>query len=195
MPTAPKDIAVRTGLALGLVTVAILAAFVGIAALNYVVRVPGLKQFVDIGGEANLPTWWNASLPFLVSVGAVAARAAESDRRRRRAWSLVALAGVLLSLDETASLHERLAAPVRSAGIDVATYAWLVPGVLVALTGSVVLIMVGRALARPTRRLPLWPCCCTAPARSGWKRSTAGSAATTWTCSLRREPRWRERWR
>ncbi len=153
MLVIPKDPTLRIGLALAAVTVAVIGVFVTVFALHYVVAVPQLKQFVDIGGEANLPTWWNASMLFMVGIGALTARSLQPDRAGRRAWLVVALAAVLLSLDEIASLHERLATPVRAAGIDVPTYAWLVPGVVLALIGGAVLVVVGRALSRPTQHI------------------------------------------
>jgi hypothetical protein len=65
------------------------------------------------------------------------------------------VAGLFMSMDEITSLHERLGAPVRSAGIDPPTFAWLIPGVVIAATGFLLLVRVGRALPRPARGLLL----------------------------------------
>jgi hypothetical protein len=55
-----------------------------------------------------------------------------------------------LSIDEATALHERLAEPVSAAGIDVPTYAWVVPGAALAIAGSAVLLFAGRQLPSPT---------------------------------------------
>lgn len=65
-------------------------------------------DFVRLGVEANLPSWYSASQLLLVAVafGLAAGRAVQE----RRAWLALAPAAffVLLSLDEGAQLHERL---------------------------------------------------------------------------------------
>lgn len=153
MDRVDERLARHVGGALALVTGGVVAVFVVVFALHRLVAVPELKEFVDIGGEANLPTWWNASLLLAAALSAGLAAAVDAHRARRRAWSVVGLAATYLSLDEVASLHERLSGPVRAAGFDVPTYAWLVPGVVLALVGSVVLVLVTRPLPAPTRRL------------------------------------------
>jgi xanthine/uracil permease len=154
----------KLAVALLLVTGLIMVAFLVVFTLNRAtsLHLKDLKTLVDIGGEANLPTWWNASLLFTVCVTALIAAflpptAAESragHRARRGAWLVVAAAGAYLSLDETAGLHERLAKPVRSSGIDLPTYAWLLPGVALAAVGCLVLVKAARRLPpRIARRL------------------------------------------
>ncbi len=158
------------GVALLGVTAAIMAAFVVVFGLNRTtsMHLGDLKTFVDIGGEANLPTWWNASLLFTVFVVAVAAAflpwlSAESGPRDagvRGAWLVIAAAGAYLSLDETAGLHERLATPVRSSGLDLPTYAWLVPGAVIAALGCLILFKAARRLPVPVvRRLAVALAC------------------------------------
>jgi hypothetical protein len=62
--------------------------------------VPGWKEFFDIGGEANLPTWWNSTLLALVAVAAMAVSMLWSDVQvaTRRAWWVVAAAATYLSM-------------------------------------------------------------------------------------------------
>lgn len=155
---ATTTVGKRLGRSLLLVTALVMVAFLTVFTLNRAgLHLKDLKTFVDIGAEANLPTWWNASLLFTVFLAAVVAaflppgqgESGSRYRSRRGAWLVVAAAGAYLSLDETAMLHERLAAPVRSSGIDLPTYAWLLPGVVIAAVGCLVLF-------RASRRLPVW---------------------------------------
>lgn len=134
------------------VTATVMAVFVAVFGAH---RIAGplteAKVFVDIGGEANLPTWWNASLLLLVAAAAAVA-AVHSNRSVRKGWVVVALAGAYLSLDETAGLHERMARPILAAEIDTSTYPWLIMGGIVAAAGAAVLIAAGRRLPRDTAR-------------------------------------------
>jgi hypothetical protein len=69
-----------------------------------------LTHFLDLDAEANLPTWYSSTQLCLVAIlfGAVAYRGADSSRRGRVLTGLVAAAFLLLSMDETASIHEWL---------------------------------------------------------------------------------------
>jgi hypothetical protein len=134
------------------VTVLVMLAFIVAFALHRITPVEGWRDFLDIGGEGNLPTWWNATLLALVAVAAVAVSMLWSDTPApsRRAWWVVAAAATYLSIDEAAGLHERLAGPGESIGIDVPTYAWILPGTLLALAGTIVLVAAARHLPRRT---------------------------------------------
>ena len=146
----------RTVVALGVVTVVLLAAFVFVVWFHwYVASIRQLRNFLHVNGETNLPTWWNATLLLAVAFCAFAARIQERDTARRRAWLLVAVAGLLMSMDEITSLHEPLCGLVLSTGITPRTLPWLIPGVFIAAVGFLLLVRVGRALPRPARRLLL----------------------------------------
>lgn len=160
----------RLARALLLLTGLVMTVFVIVFTLNRATSLPlkDLKTFVDIGGEANLPTWWNASLLFTVFLAALvaaflpatAAEGRSRHRARRGAWLVVAAAGAYLSLDETTALHERLARPVVSSGLDLPTYAWLLPGVVLAAVGCLLLFRASRRLPPPiARRLGLALAC------------------------------------
>jgi hypothetical protein len=133
------------GLLLG-TTAAIMAAFLAVFALHYLIPLDELKKFVDIGAESNLPAWWNAALLFLVAVLAVAAALRKGRCGAGAAWWVIAAAAAYLSLDETAGLHERLARPAVAAGLQSPTYPWLALGVFVAGAGALVLFLAGRML-------------------------------------------------
>jgi hypothetical protein len=146
-PTAREAV-----VALGVVTAVVVAAFIFVLWFHeYVASISRPRNFLNMNGEANFPAWWNAALLLMVAFCAFAARVQEPDKARRRAWLLVAVAGLSMSMDEITSLHERLGQPIRSAGIDPPTFAWLIPGVVIAAAGSLLLVRVGRALPRPAR--------------------------------------------
>jgi hypothetical protein len=148
--------AVRTVVALGVVTVVLFAGFIFVLWFHEnVASITRPRAFLNVNGEANLPTWWNASLLLAVAFCAFAARVEERDTARRRAWLLVAVAGLLMSMDEITSLHERLNGLVLSTGITPRTFPWLIPGVVIAAAGFLLLVRVGRALPRPARGLLL----------------------------------------
>lgn len=149
---APTSAAARTvGKVLALITAVVLFAFVPTGGVHRLTPVPAWKECVDIGAEGNLPTWWNTTLLALVGAGALVAAALDADHRpSMRAWLVVAAAGAYLSLDEAAGLHERLNGLTARAGIDPPTYAWVLPGALLAGVGATVLIVIGRRLPSPT---------------------------------------------
>ena len=147
---------------------------------HLVAQIPQFRAFVNVNGEANLPTWWNATLLLAVAFCAFVARLTERDKARRRAWLLVAVAGLLMSLDEFTGVHERLTGLTLAAGIDPRTYAWLIPGVFIAAAGSLLLVWMGSALPRPARGLLLL-------ALAGYAAGALGMEAVN---GLLREGRW-----
>jgi hypothetical protein len=150
-PTAREAV-----VALSVVTAFVVAAFVFVLWFHaYVAPIPRIRAFLNVNGEANFPAWWNATLLLAVAFCALVARVQEPDKARRRAWLLVAVAGLLMSMDEITSLHERMGGPVRYVGINTPTFDWLVPGVVIAAAGFLLLVRLGRALPRPTRGLLL----------------------------------------
>jgi hypothetical protein len=150
-PTAREAI-----VALSVVTAFVVAAFVFVLWFHlYGAQIPKTRAFLNVNGEANFPAWWNATLLLAVAFCALVARVQEPDKAQRRAWLLVAVAGLLMSMDEITSLHERMGGLVRSVGINTPTFDWLVPGVVIAAAGSLLLVRLGRALPRPTRGLLL----------------------------------------
>ncbi|MGQ0624080.1 MAG: hypothetical protein ACT4PP_05405 [Sporichthyaceae bacterium] len=139
--------------ALIIATAVVLSAFLTVYSLNRLgVDLAGIKGAVDIGGENNIPTWWNGLLLLSVAVTAIAAARRAAEPAQRHAWWVIAAAGGYLTLDELAQLHERLNEPVRSTGISLPTYAWLLPGVVLAGAGAVILVRAGRHLPVFTAR-------------------------------------------
>ena len=148
VPTSPT--ARRVGTFLAAVTAVVVITFVVVFSIHRLTPIDSWKELFDIGGEANIPTSWNATLLAMVAASALfAAEIHGVAGRWRRAWRMVAAAAAYLSVDEAAALHERLANLVPS-GIDVTTYAWLLPGSLLAVAGASVLFVFGRDLPQPT---------------------------------------------
>jgi hypothetical protein len=76
IPASPVARRVAIGLAGG--TAVVLAAFV--VAFSYhrlVAPAESWKELFDIGGEANVPTWWNATLLATVALAALVASSTE----------------------------------------------------------------------------------------------------------------------
>jgi hypothetical protein len=120
---------------------------------RFVGSIPAVFEMINVGVEGNVATWWNTTLLLGVAGIALAAYTLSSagSRVSRLAWLMIALVAGYLSLDEAAGLHERMGPPIgewaTQRGIALPTYAWLIPGTVVAVLGIVVML-------RWSRRLP-----------------------------------------
>jgi hypothetical protein len=119
---------------------------IALLALAHVVnRLTVDVELLRLDAEANLPTW-ASSLQFgLAGIACLALVA--TDRVRRWWWAAVGALLLLLSLDEFATLHERL-----SAEIGAATAEWFVQP-LAGIVAIVVLVSAGRRAGGATQRL------------------------------------------
>jgi hypothetical protein len=113
-----------------------------------------VMRLFDVNSEDNVPSWFSSML--LMGCAVLAALLAALVRRAggRDAGHWAGLAAVLslLSLDEVAALHERLGGPTAEVLGGGSTrgalhFAWIVPGVVLAL-------VVGLAFLGFVRRLP-----------------------------------------
>lgn len=79
-----------------------------------------LNELINLDGEGNLPAWFSSFQLALISIGfwTLAARARESHRPSRRFLRLCGGFFLLLSIDETAMLHERITASLGSRYVD-----------------------------------------------------------------------------
>ncbi len=101
-------------------------------------RLMGYVPLTDVNGEANIPAWFSSAM--LLTCGALLGAIALLNRakgdRFTRHWGALSLVFCLLSLDETAELHERLIAPLRT-GLNATGFLYstwiLVGGALVGL--------------------------------------------------------------
>ena len=104
--------------------------------------------FFDVGRELNVPTWFSAGL--WITAGILAGYFARRASRHRRSWALFALVCMVLSIDETLELHERLDVIGSELGKYLPLelgFTWVIPGVLIA--GLIVLSLLRMVLALP----------------------------------------------
>jgi len=144
MPTGPvqmsRDLRWRASPA-NTAAVALVVGAVSCAVLSLGARLLGVEPFVTlfaVTSEQNFPTWYAVGLLMItgllmVGIGVLTPR---SQRRLRWGWWVYALVLLALSIDELASLHERLgsygASLVENAS-GLLHFAWVVPGLAVAL--------------------------------------------------------------
>jgi hypothetical protein len=155
----------RAATLLGLLLLLLVAASLGASYLSFTaVQDPFLQQvskslvrltWVDV--EGNIPTWYSASLLLLCALLLAFIAAAQRGREHepKRGWAMLSFIFGILSLDETAQLHELSIAPLQR--LFHATgwfyYAWIVPaGFAVAVLVLGYVRFLGRLRVR-TRRL------------------------------------------
>ncbi|WP_156251865.1 hypothetical protein [Pseudactinotalea terrae] len=113
-----------------------------------------LYIYFDVTREGNVPTFWNAAL--LLWVGAAAALVAYLSPGRAVGWWVTAGVATLMSLDETVQIHEHLRGLGNAIqtwlGVTFPTFTWLIPGVLIALAGAVMLWIWSGRQPTTTRR-------------------------------------------
>lgn len=92
----------------------------------------------DVNREANVPTMWNALLLLSVAAGCFVVALLAS---RRLAWVVPGMVATVMAFDEVLRLHERLrgVGSWASAALpfDLPTYAWVLPGAVIALAAAV----------------------------------------------------------
>jgi len=136
MQRNPQRAAYRAGLALGGVALLLALASAGIDTARYHHRQsapadaqanPGwqrtaewldtMRHLFDVGEEANIPTWYASIL--LAGAGALFAAIGRLQPSGARPatpwWYALAVIFILLSIDEAAMLHERIATPLGGA--------------------------------------------------------------------------------
>ncbi|MEW4571145.1 hypothetical protein AB1L88_25015 [Tautonia sp. JC769] len=109
-------------------------------------RLLGFSDLFDVGLDANVPTWWSSLALTLCSLLMVVIGAEHRRRgdRSARFWWFLALVVCLLSIDETAAIHERVgnhlsmklqqwALGSASWGGAIWVYAYILPGILLAI--------------------------------------------------------------
>lgn len=118
----------------------------------------GLIPFLDVNGEANLPTFFTVLL-MLACVGLllVAWRcAAPSPSVGTHYWAVLACGFLIMALDEFTSLHERLSVPLRhllpSGASGALHYSWVIVGALIVVSVGVYFFVFLRSLRLDTRR-------------------------------------------
>lgn len=136
----------------GLAVTALLMAAALLAQLvdNLVVEIPGVRDALDPQLEGNIPSAWNTVLLMLIALGA--GLLAGAGRRGRPGWAMIGATAALMSVDEAAGIHENLGVVTRSVGLSTRSFAWIVPGVVIAGTGLLALGWATRGVERHARR-------------------------------------------
>lgn len=108
----------------------------------------------DVNGEGNIPTVWNGWLLLAVALTCVAITAVRG-RSGRLTWLAAAVAATLMAADEMLRWHEKLrgVGSQLSGGLGVAlpTYAWVLPGAVLAVALLLLVLAWVRRLPRPVR--------------------------------------------
>jgi hypothetical protein len=122
--------------------------------MNHRIR---LDELFHLGKEANIPTWYSATLLLLASLLLFLIAGVKQNLNEMQwvGWFLLATIFLYLSADETALLHERIAMYISSRfpGSPLMTFGWILPGIIA--IGIIGLAYVPFLLALPakTRRL------------------------------------------
>jgi hypothetical protein len=139
--------------------------------------------------EANAPSWFSSAL-LLTAAAALALVALDAFARRmpwRRHWAGLSLVFVLLSLDETAEIHERIGSWLR-AHLNLhgpLHYAGVIPALALAVAVGIAYVRFLRALPRSIRLGILLAAAiyitgaAGVEAASGWFAERHGSRSTT----------------
>lgn len=96
-----------------------------------------LHQFFRLGQEQNIPTWYQSSTLLIccLLLALIAYGKREVHAPYARHWVALSIIFLLLSMDESASIHEKASAPVRLGfGVDgFLYYAWVIPALILVL--------------------------------------------------------------
>ena len=111
----------------------------------------GVWRWFDLNAEHSFGTWFSVGLLLLIGAAAALAAVAAQRPRERLAWWAVAVAATLLSVDDKIQVHERLPEFFMIERQSLSTHEWLVPGVVIAIVGTVALWVLVRSLDRPVR--------------------------------------------
>ena len=112
---------------------------------------------MNVNHEGNIPAWYSSAL--LLACAGVIAIIARLERARgaryARHWTGLALIFGLLSLDETAAIHEKLTIPLQEAtgATGFLYFSWVIVGAGLVLVVGLIYLRFVLALPASTRRL------------------------------------------
>lgn len=120
-----------------------------------------LSNRLDLGDESSLPTWLSQFLLLLLAFFAWVASREESQAVAKRLWRLIALAGLVASIDEIAAGHELSLQTIHNHFFHeqqptLVKNAWLIVGPAVIAAGLAFLLWAYRILPRRTFWLLTW---------------------------------------
>jgi hypothetical protein len=124
----------------------------------------GLAQEVYLGGEATIPNWFSTVLILACAVALLTIARATRGERFHTHWTALGVIFVLMSLDESAALHDlsapffygvftRLADALGGPFVALANkpgYAWMVPGIVFCVAVAAAYLPFLAALPRRT---------------------------------------------
>ncbi len=94
-------------------------------------------RIVDLGFEANIPTWYSSLLLFVCSLllFQISRSVREQSSQYASHWAALSALFLFLSMDEVASLHERSTKPLRQflGASGFLYYTWVLPGLFLVL--------------------------------------------------------------
>ena len=99
----------------------------------------GIVRFFDLNSEFNLPTFYASALLSLAAVllAVIAVLERQLGRSGVTHWATLSAGFLFMALDESATLHERLAPPLRQYFGEqlpaVFHFAWVLPGIVLVL--------------------------------------------------------------
>ncbi|MBN2001153.1 hypothetical protein JW935_26660 [candidate division KSB1 bacterium] len=111
----------------------------------------------NLDRENNIPTYFSSLLLFFVAMLCFC-NAKMAPLIHRRYWQGLCYIFIFLSIDEMASLHERLAPPVRNllGTTGIFYYAWIIPGVAVTVLFVIIFFKFWKNQDRQTKKLFLF---------------------------------------
>lgn len=103
-------------------------------------RLLGLIPLIQLNHEGNIPTWYSVIALMLAACffGLIWAHKKQVSGRFTRHWGLMSLLFIYISMDEAASIHEKISVMLRDGlgATGFLYYTWVVPAlIIVALLG------------------------------------------------------------
>ncbi|HUH00396.1 MAG TPA: hypothetical protein VML75_00295 [Kofleriaceae bacterium] len=118
-------------------------------AYSHDAAVEALTPFLSLSYEANLPTWYAASLLLACAI-VLGLIACDAGAPLRRYWWGLAIMFGYMSLDESAELHERLGGLVGTGGV--LYFDWVIPAAIIVGAIGLIYLPFLRRLPAATRR-------------------------------------------
>lgn len=113
----------------------------------------GIRGLFSLGNERNIPAMFSAALLLFAALLLLVITLHERNRGARDVakWAILSAGFLLMSIDETVSIHERLIEPTRQllgpGNLGVFYFAWVIPG-------SALVLVLGAFFLRFLLRLP-----------------------------------------
>ena len=116
-----------------------------------------IERVLSVGREKSIPTWYASSTLLICSVLLliIAHFKKKNDEPFVRHWRFLGFLFLFFSIDEVATIHEMTTVPVRDAFNlnGVFYFAWVIPGILLALAVFISYFKFLQHLPKETRRL------------------------------------------